>query len=314
MRFQCRLSNPNDVGRRLDAVLAEHVPELSRSRIQALIKAGHVHVQGEPSVKARMPVHLGMDVMIEVPDAQPSTAKAEAMDLDILFEDDHLLVLNKASGLVVHPGAGHGSGTLVNALLAHCGSLSTIGGVERPGIVHRLDKDTSGCMVIAKNDLAHQELSRQFADRETRKHYLAVVRGRPANASGRVENHLGRHPVNRQKMAVVDAKRGKPAVTDYEVGPTQSGASLVLCRLHTGRTHQIRVHCHSLGHPLLGDAIYGKTTKQGYDGRLLLHAWLLGFRHPVSKEWMSWSSDIPSAFAPWIEDTVLDLWKSAFLH
>jgi|MDTC01.3.fsa_nt_gb 23S rRNA pseudouridine1911/1915/1917 synthase len=303
------LSNPADVGRRLDTVLADCVSDLSRSRIQVLIKSGHILVNGR-SAKARQPVELDDNVTIEIPAAAPSTAVAEPMDLDILFEDDYLLVLNKPSGMVVHPGAGHGTGTLVNALLAHCGSLSTIGGVERPGIVHRLDKDTSGCMVVAKNDAAHQELSRQFADRETTKHYLAVARGRPSAKSGRIENHLGRHPVNRQKMAVVEPKRGKLAITDYEVGGEQDNASLMLCKLFTGRTHQIRVHCHSLGHALLGDEIYGRSGKQHYQGRLLLHAWLLGFQHPTTKEAMRWRSIIPKEYEPWLDDETLKRWQS----
>ncbi len=306
---QISLSNPADVGRRLDAVLADRLPDLSRSRIQALIKSGHIRLNGG-TTKARQAVELNAEVSIEIPKAAPATTVAEAMDLDILFEDEHLLVLNKSSGLVVHPGAGHGTGTLVNALLAHCGSLSTIGGVERPGIVHRLDKDTSGCMVVAKNDQAHQELSRQFADRETTKHYLAVVRGRPIAKSGRIENHVGRHPVNRQKMAVVDPKRGKLAITDYQVGGEQDNASLVLCKLLTGRTHQIRVHCHSLGHALLGDEIYGRSGKQHYQGRLLLHAWLLGFTHPITKEAMRWRSEIPAEYAPWLDEATLAAWRA----
>ncbi|MFT5190977.1 MAG: 23S rRNA pseudouridine1911/1915/1917 synthase [Verrucomicrobiales bacterium] len=297
-----RLADPKHVGKRLDAVLAEVLPDLSRSRLQALIKQGHVCIDQRP-VKARRPVVLDEEVEISIPEAEPSENLPEAMDLNILFEDAHLLVLDKPSGLVVHPGAGHATGTLVNALLAHCGALSTIGGVERPGIVHRLDKDTSGCMVVAKNDLAHQRLSAQFADRQVEKHYLAVGRGSPSASSGHVENHLGRHPVNRQKMAVVESSRGKPAVTDYHCGPCADDATLVHCQLHTGRTHQIRVHLHSLGHPLLGDVIYGRATKGGSSAdRLLLHSWILGFRHPVSGEPMVWRSEIPEAFAPWLID------------
>ena len=289
-------------GQRLDAALADALPDLSRSRLQTLIKQGHVLIEDQP-VKARQAVILDQEVVLTLPDAQPAEAQPEAMDLDILFEDEHLLVLNKPHGLVVHPGAGNTSGTLVNALLAHCGDLSSIGGVERPGIVHRLDKDTSGGMVVAKNDQAHQHLSEQFAQRTTQKHYLAVVQGRPSPSNGRIENHLGRHPVNRQKMAVVDPKRGKPAVTDYQAGPHLHGASLVHCHLHTGRTHQIRVHLHSLGHPLLGDPIYGKRQgKFPQVERLLLHSWILGFRHPATDEPHIWTTSIPEAFEPWLTD------------
>ena len=294
------LNKPSWVGKRLDAVLAGAFPELSRSRLQALIKQGHVQIEGN-AVRARQPVVLEQVVEITVPEAEPSEALPETMELEILLEDEHLLVLVKSSGRVVHPGAGHQTGTLVNGLLAHCGSLSTIGGIERPGIVHRLDKDTSGCMVVAKNDQAHQHLSGQFADRKVEKHYLAVVHGRPAAASGSIENHLGRHPVNRQKMAVVSENRGKPAWTEYQCGPSLEGGTLVHCHLHTGRTHQIRVHLHSLGHPLLGDVIYGKKGSLAV-GRLLLHSWILGFRHPVSGEALVWRTEIPAGFSPWLTD------------
>ena len=301
-RTSIPLHNPAWAGKRLDAVLAEALPEFSRSRLQTLIKQGHVEIDGQ-GVKARQPVVLDQVVEITIPTAEPSEALPEAMDLNILYEDEHLLVLDKPAGLVVHPGAGHQSGTLVNGLLAHCGALSTIGGIERPGIVHRLDKDTSGCMVVAKNDQAHQHLSAQFANRAVEKHYLAVVQGRLSKASGSIRNHLGRHPVNRQKMAVVDEKRGKPAWTDYHCGPSLSGGTLIHCHLHTGRTHQIRVHLHGLGHPLLGDVIYGRSQKGGpVVDRLLLHSWILGFRHPISGDVLVWKTEIPVAFSPWLTD------------
>lgn len=295
------VTDPAQVGKRLDAVLAAALPEFSRSRLQALIKAGQVSIEGLP-VKARQPAMLDQEIYIIIPEAEASEVQAEPMDLSILHEDPDLIVLNKPSGLVVHPGAGHQTGTLVNALLAHCGGLSTIGGVERPGIVHRLDKDTSGCMVVAKNDQAHQHLANQFAERTVEKHYLAVVQGRPHPASGRVENAIGRHPVNRQKMAVTDEKRGKLAITDYHGGPHVNSATLVHCRLHTGRTHQIRVHMHGLGHPLLGDVIYGKAGKNKDVTRLMLHSWILGFGHPKTGEWMRWRSEIPPAYNPWLTD------------
>ncbi len=299
--LQFQLTDADQVGKRLDVVLAKAFPQLSRSRMQALIKDGHVRVQGRP-VKARQPAVLDETIEIAIPEVEPAKAVAEPMDLSILHEDDDLLVLDKPSGLVVHPGAGNHSGTLVNGLLAHCGGLSSIGGVERPGIVHRLDKDTSGAMVVAKNDPTHRALTTQFSERRVQKHYLAVVRGRPSFPSGTVSNHLGRHPVNRQKMAVVEANRGKPAVTDYHCGASIDGATLVHCHLHTGRTHQIRVHCQSLGHPLLGDVIYGRPHKGDSVDRLMLHAWILAFQHPTTSERMVWRSEIPRAFSPWLTD------------
>ena len=300
LRYQ--LSDPAKVGRRLDAVLAEALPELSRSRLQVLIRQGQVRVAGQ-RVKVRQPAVLGEEVVITIAEGEPSVTVAEAMALKVLYEDEHLLVLDKPSGLVVHPGAGHASGTLVNALLAHCDGLSTVGGVERSGIVHRLDKDTSGCMVVAKHDGAHEHLVEQFAKRRVEKHYLAVARGRPVESNGRLESFLGRHPVNRQKMSIVDEERGKVAVTDYHCGPCLNDATLVHCRPHTGRTHQIRVHLHGLGHPLLGDSTYGRgQSKAPPVDRLMLHSWILGFTHPSSGERLRWRAEIPEAFLPWLTD------------
>ncbi|RYD23286.1 MAG: RluA family pseudouridine synthase, partial [Verrucomicrobiaceae bacterium] len=224
--------------------------------------------------------------------------------LDVMYEDDDLLVLNKASGMVVHPAPGNPDGTLVNALLHHCkGKLSGIGGVERPGIVHRLDKDTSGCLVVAKSDPAHQSLVTQFSERSTmEKLYLAVTDGVPKPGKDTVFTHIGRHPVNRQKMAVVNPPGGKTAITDYEVLATDAATvtALVLCHLHTGRTHQIRVHMHHKGAPLVGDPIYGKTNKNTtHAGRLMLHAWRLAFNHPISGQPLRFESPIPAEFEPW---------------
>lgn len=221
----------------------------------------------------------------------------EDLPLDVLFEDADLLVLNKAAGMVVHPAVGNWTGTVVNALLHHCEDLSIEGGEERPGIVHRLDKETSGCLVVAKNDRAHRSLSEQFAGREVRKIYLALALGRFKAARGCVQVPLGRHPVHRQKMAVMPAGKGREARTDWEVlGELEvrgQRLTLVQCRLFTGRTHQIRVHLAHEGHGLLGDAVYGRKL---FASRHMLHAWQLGFSHPRDNRWMQFTSPIPEDF------------------
>lgn len=294
-----------ETGARLDKVLADVFPDLSRSRLQDLIRDGHVSVAGRPVTKPRHPLAAGDAIRIEIPPPTPSVAAAQDIPLDILHEDEHLIVLNKPAGLVVHPAAGNADGTLVNALLHHCrGQLSGIGGVERPGIVHRLDKETSGCLVAAKTDAAHQELARQFADRETEKTYLCVVQGVPSSPHGLIENRIGRHPVNRQKMAVRPEPHGKEAVTGYTVLHTdpRSTWALVRCDLHTGRTHQIRVHMkESLGCPILGDEIYAQPTRQSEQpGRLMLHARRLAFTHPITGRRMAFESPLPPAFTPYL--------------
>ena len=281
-------------GIRLDHYLAGQLPDLSRSRLQALIKEGHILLQGrhtKPGEKLR----AGETITVEIPEAAPTTdAAPEEIPLEILYEDDDLLVLNKPPGMVVHPAAGNPDGTLVNALLHHCGALSSIGGEQRPGIVHRLDKETSGCMVTAKNDLAHQGLSRQFAGREVLKVYLALASGRFKAPSGMIETEIGRHPVHRKKMAVVENGKGRASKTAYRVLKELPGpASLVECTLHTGRTHQIRVHLKHLGHPLLGDELYGKRGKHP---RQMLHAWRLGFTHPRTGKPMEFTAPIPADF------------------
>lgn len=287
---------PEAVGQRLDRYLAEALAHLSRSRVQALIREGHVQVNRRPAKPAES-LRAADVVSWEEPAARPSVLAAEAMALPILHEDDDLLVLDKPAGLVTHPAPGHDAGTLVNALLAHCGTLSGIGGEQRPGIVHRLDKDTSGCLVVAKNDLAHRGLSAQFADRSTRKTYLALVRGVPRPASGRIEQPIGRHPVHRKKMAVVPPPRGRAARTDYQVRQplTHTGqpAALVECRLHTGRTHQIRVHLKHLGYPILGDTLYGGP---GTTDRQMLHARTLGFVHPRTGLAVEFRAPLPPDF------------------
>lgn len=291
------ISGESDQGKRLDRFLAEHTAEISRSRLQALIRAGAVTLNGNPA-KPKQALDLGDQISLKIPDPAPAEAQAEAIPLELLYEDEHLLVINKDSGLVVHPAAGNLNGTLVNALLHHCeGRLASIGGVERPGIVHRLDKDTSGCLVVAKTDTIHQALSEQFAARSVGKFYLAVVKGRPPMDRGTIENHIARDPRNRQRMAVVMPPAGKRAHTDYRT--LRAGdESLIECELHTGRTHQIRVHMRELGTPILGDPIYSRNPSGA--PRLMLHAWKLSFTHPARQLRLSFESPIPTEFAPWL--------------
>lgn len=299
-----------EAGLRLDRALSQHIAELSRSRLQALIKAGRVTCDGEVTNDPGRKIKPGEVYAIAVPEPEPAEPGGEEIPLDIVFEDRDLIVLDKPAGLVVHPAAGHATGTLVNALIAHCGdSLSGIGGVRRPGIVHRLDKDTSGLLVVAKNDRAHQELSAQFAahgrDGRLERRYLALVWGAPQPAIGIINAALHRSGSNRTKIAVTLGETGREAVTHYritEVFRTASGtggrasspvASLVELQLETGRTHQIRVHLAHIGHPVMGDATYGAGFKAsiqklspgaaealGALGRQALHAAVLGFEHP----------------------------------
>ena len=240
----------SDARSRLDHFLAAHVGELSRSRIQSLMEEGHVLVNDEPKLRS-CKLRGGERIVLTVPAVIASENLPEDIALEILFEDDDLIVINKPPGLVVHPAPGHAGGTLVNALLHHCTSLSGIGGVERPGIVHRLDKETSGCMVAAKNDAAHQSLTEQFAGREVRKIYLAIASGILKKKKGTINVPLGRHPVHRQKMGVLERGGGREAVTDWLVLSALQCGTLVQCTLHTGRTHQIRVHMKYLGHPVV---------------------------------------------------------------
>ena len=282
----------DQIGGRLDQFLAQELPALSRSRLQSLIKGGHILVNGgraKPSATLR----VGDSVVVREPPPIVSETSAQAIALDVLFEDDDLIVLNKPAGMVVHPAAGNWDGTLVNALLHHCRSLSGIGGEQRPGIVHRLDRETSGCIVAAKSDFAHRALARQFAGREVTKIYLALVTGKLAAASGVIEGAIGRHPIHRKKMTVLTDGRGRLAKTSYRVLRELPGASLVECTLHTGRTHQIRVHLKHLGHPLLGDEVYGR---RGDFTRQMLHAWKLGFTHPRREERLNFQSPIPADF------------------
>jgi 23S rRNA pseudouridine1911/1915/1917 synthase len=281
---------PEDAGARLDHFLAAQATTLSRSRLQDLIKSGHVTLNGN-TAKPNTRLRAGDAIAVAEPPPVPTGTVAEDIALDILFEDGDLIVLNKPAGMVVHPAAGNWQGTVVNALLHHCTTLSGIGGEQRPGIVHRLDKETSGCLVVAKNDLAHQALAKQFAGREVTKIYLALATGKFRNASGVIEAAIGRHPVQRKKMTVVE--KGRASKTSYRVRAELRAGTLVECTLHTGRTHQIRVHLKHLGHPLLGDEVYGKRA--GFD-RQMLHAWRLGFSHPRTGKRLNFQSPIPADF------------------
>jgi 23S rRNA pseudouridine1911/1915/1917 synthase len=288
-----------DAGQRLDVFVAR-VSGLSRARVQGLIEAGSVRVADHPQ-KPRYAVKPGDRVALTVPRAEPLALTPEPIPLEILYEDEHLLVLNKAAGLVVHPGAGRATGTLVHALLAHCPNLPGIGGVERPGIVHRLDRETSGVMVVAKNEAAHQSLSLQFKNRIVQKRYLALVHGAVRQEAGRIEAAIGRRERDRKRMGV-KAEGGRLARTTYRVLRRLPGMTLVELGLETGRTHQIRVHLAHIGHPVVGDAVYGgRRERRGAAGappapRQLLHAWRLGFRHPAGGEWLEFSAPIPADF------------------
>ncbi|MEY2511356.1 MAG: rRNA synthase [Verrucomicrobiota bacterium] len=279
---------------RLDRVLAEALPAFSRARLQTLIRDGFVSLNGKPP-RPRDLVRTGDEVELREPELEKVEAQPEQITLDVLFEDDDLLVLNKPAGIVMHPGAGHQAHTLVNALLAHCQNLSGIGGKERPGIVHRLDKETSGALVVAKNDATHRDLSSQFAARTMTKIYLALVAGILRKTSGVIDKAIARHPVHRQRMSIA-RRQGRSAKTEYRVLRSGDEISLVECILHSGRTHQIRVHLHHLGHPVLGDKLYGGKRAGDYP-RQMLHAWKLAFRHPRSGDEMSFEAPVPHDFA-----------------
>ncbi|GAA4017680.1 RluA family pseudouridine synthase [Sphingomonas swuensis] len=289
-------------GWRLDRALAHALPTMSRERLKSLVRAGSLEREGllvrDPAIK----VSGDEQFRLTVPLATEPDAEAQDIPLAIIFEDDHLLVVDKPAGLVVHPAAGNLDGTMVNALLHHCaGRLSGIGGVARPGIVHRIDKDTSGLLVVAKTDVAHEGLARQFQDHSIERRYLAAIGGRPAKLEGSVDAPLARSSHDRKKMAIVEEGRGKRAVTHYKVLGISNSAARIECRLETGRTHQVRVHMASIGHPLLGDPVYGRAPAQKLRELLLrlnfrrqaLHAARLGFVHPVTKDRLSFESAIP---------------------
>ena len=309
------------VGERVDRFVAAECADLSRARVKKLVEAGQLSLASGDAWRTIKDVSTkvkpGQRFRLHVPDAVPAEPEGEEIPLTVVFEDDHLIVIDKPPGLVVHPAAGHWTGTLVNALIAHCGdSLSGIGGVKRPGIVHRLDKDTSGLMVAAKSDASHASLTEQFAARAIDRAYLAICWGAPRPRSGLIEGNIGRSKSNRQKMAVL-AQSGKPARTDYQVlktfGPlTEPIAAMVECRLQTGRTHQIRVHMTHIGHPLIGDPLYGRGRRKNalpeaassaIDelGRQALHAKTLGFDHPETGKHLTFESKLPSDIASLID-------------
>jgi 23S rRNA pseudouridine1911/1915/1917 synthase len=286
---------------RLDRALVQAVPDLSRARIQALIAENALQIDGVFVNDASSTRFNGRPFALNIPAARPDRAEAQDISLNIVFEDDYLIIVDKPAGLVVHPAAGHADGTLVNALLHHCkGRLSGIGGVERPGIVHRIDRDTSGLLVVAKTDKAHEGLAKLFAAHDIERRYLAITTGCPAPPAGIVRTQIGRHPTDRKKMAVLPEGKGKHAVTHFRMLETLKKAALVECRLETGRTHQVRVHMAHIGHPLIGDSVYNNRQKafifgpnQSYFTRQALHAASLGFIHPITGEKLAFVSNLP---------------------
>jgi 23S rRNA pseudouridine1911/1915/1917 synthase len=299
-----------DAGQRLDRFVAARLPHLSRARVQALIDEGRVQVHGA-TARAALKLRAGQSVEVEEPEPEPALPQPEAIPLRVVHEDGRLLVIDKPAGLVIHPGAGARSGTLVNALLHHVRDLSGVGGVLRPGIVHRLDRGTSGLLVVAKDDAAHRALAGQFAEREVEKEYLALVLGVPRRRAGEITARIGRDPVHRKRMST-RAPRGREARSRYEVVEAFDGAALLRVRIHTGRTHQIRVHLASLGHPVAGDATYGAGRRPASRSaaareallsleRPALHAARLAFTHPASGQRMAFESPLPEDLARVIE-------------
>lgn len=286
----------DQTGERLDAAIARLVPELSRSQAQRLLEEGLVTFEGKP-LKKNEKSRAGMILDITLPEAAETDLQAQDIPLDIRYEDSDVIVINKPKGLVVHPAPGHPDGTVVNALLHHCGdSLSGIGGEKRPGIVHRIDKDTSGLLIAAKNDFAHAHLSAQLKDHSLARTYECIVCGNLKEDSGTIDAPIGRHPTDRKKMAVTE-KNSRNAVTHWEVIARYRGYTHVRCKLETGRTHQIRVHMASIGHPLLGDHVYGpaKCPFSGLQGQTL-HAGVLGIIHPTTGEYMEFQAPLPEYF------------------
>jgi len=289
---------------RIDRYLAEELPDLSRSRIQQLIEQGKVQVNGKVCTSKKINLKAGDRITLEIPEAQPLELTPQDIPLDILYEDDQLLILNKPAGLVVHPAPGHPNGTLVNALLAHCPNLPGIGGVQRPGIVHRLDKDTTGAIAIAKTDIAYQHLQAQLQAKTARREYLGVVYGAPKTESGTIDLPIGRHPQDRKKMAIVPVEEGgRLAITHWRIKERLGNYTLIHFQLETGRTHQIRVHSAKMGLPIVGDPVYGSGRSVGVNlSGQALHAWKLKVQHPISGDWIEVTAQLPQNF-----NTLLDI-------
>ena len=288
---------------RLDVVLADLLPELSRSRLASLVRDGCVHVEGRQVTRPSEKIREGQAIHVRIPDPAPAAAQPEDLPLSIVYADADIAVIDKAPGMVVHPGAGHPNGTLVNALLFHLDGLSGIGGVQRPGIVHRLDRGTSGLMVVAKHDQAHHALAAQFADKSAGRRYIAMVHGKISDSSGTITSQLARHPSARTRFASTTVPgQGKRAVTHWRRLSLGQSSSLVECRLETGRTHQIRVHLAELRHPLINDGDYGRRPPPSSliqwcatrSGRPILHAWRLQLTHPSTGERMTWMAPLPA--------------------
>lgn len=287
---------------RLDVWLSQEISDLSRSRLQSLIEKGHVTINEKICQSKKEIVKKGDRVSVTIPEAEPLDLKPEEIPLDILYEDQYLIIINKPAGLVVHPAPGHYSGTLVNALLAHC-PLAEIGGVQRPGIVHRLDKDTSGAIVIAKTDIAHQNLQTQLKAKTARREYLGIVYGSPKTETGTINLPIGRHPVDRKKMAIIpEEKSGRIAITHWQIKERLGNYTLIHYQLETGRTHQIRVHSTHIGHPLVGDPVYSSHHSLGVKlpGQAL-HAWKLTLQHPITGDIINAIAPLPEKFITLLE-------------
>ena len=306
-QFEFTIESDTDAGTRLDRWLATNLTDVSRSQIQRLIQSGQVLVNDAPCASKKVLVSLGDRISLTIPDPTPLELQPENIPLHILFEDDHLIVINKSAGMVVHPAPGHSTGTLVHALLYHCQTetpdgpsttLSGIGGTQRPGIVHRLDKDTTGAIVVAKTDQAHQHLQAQIAAKTARREYLGLVYGNPKDESGTIIQPIGRHPVHREKQAIVaEEKGGRHAMTHWQIQARLGNYSLIHFKLETGRTHQIRVHAAFMGCPIVGDPLYsrGKTLNVNIPGQAL-HAWRLTLVHPVSEQTLQVEAPLPDPF------------------
>ncbi len=313
-----RYVSKNENGLRLDQVLSSITDVVSRAQAQRFLKSGFVLLNGQQVLSPSRKVSAGQEIKLSIPPIKSASILPEKGDLEIIFEDSHLIVVNKKAGIVVHPSVGHKTGTLVNYLMHHCKDFSGIGEVLRPGIVHRIDKDTSGLIVVAKTNVAHMDLSAQFKNHSVKRQYQALVWGVPKNEFGKIDAALGRHPIRRKEIAILTndskaqgkrVKKGKNAITHWRVLQRYDFFSLLACRLETGRTHQIRVHLNSIGHPLVGDQQYGKTPKKIFSllpielkrsiskfSRQALHAEILGFKHPFSGEWYEFVSKIPKDF------------------